>query len=163
MSHMSYEDTIVPIEGKVSGNVRITWVGPTSAYAHDDPVKYGDPVNVLTFRGREWRYVVRAELIDGKWVCDRRTNDNTSVSVHENILFNIADAPRTFTAAIRDAVLTAITDAATPELLRRAAYVTANNDADRAREDVNAARAVLDAARIAYDDALARMQAYRPE
>lgn len=164
MTHQNYSDTVVtlPADGKVTGSVRIIWTGEDTAYSHEGAAKYGDPDHILTYRGKAYRYTVRAIRRNGTYMATPSDKDSY-VSVRQDILFNLKEvtAP-TIRAAILGAVLDAINGAVTDDLRYDAEYFNALNDESRALDEVEDAREALAKATSELATARNRVQTYAP-
>ena len=130
----------LPEDGKVTGTVefavtRGTHISITSVGRH-----INDQVPGVMFRETEYKIHVHAHLINGAWTADNYT------TVEKRHSWNVS-APKTHFAAIVDAVLASIPQAATPMVLATAEYADAWNDESREVEDVAELEMKLKAAR----------------
>lgn len=161
MVYVKNPETVVTLDGKVSGTITIIWQGNGHAFM-DTRSDYGKPEQRLAFRGTEYRvsiHVIRDE--SGEYV----VNDPSS-SYNPSIRRGFQDdAPRTYAEAITAACLAKLNETASesPDLIRQGEYASAMTDLDRAQGDVDKLRAELSEATAKLGKARMRVSRYEPK
>lgn len=124
----------------VRGPVRIAFTDADTAFITTE-AHHNDDLPALTFRDTEWlasEHFRRAA--DGTWA---PTNPHSKYGVSRRGSFSSDDTPRTYRAAIIDAMRAAVEATWTPELARQAAYASAMQALHSALGEQHKARTVL--------------------
>lgn len=105
----------------ITGTLHIAFTGTGTAYVTTAGAHHNDDNPAVTYRGAQWLVGVHLQRgADGVWA---ETHHSRRGGITRR--GRLADAPHTYRAAIRDAVIAATAGLWTPELDRAAAYAHA--------------------------------------